>query len=321
MPVREREISPIKENPQWFDALEEAIKTLFKKEIYFPILKEIALKPTTLQNSLDDLVRAIQTGRVRHVRGVFTGKYSAQISKDLKEMGATWDRKLKVWRLNQSEMPQDLKFAIRISEERFERKLKKLDVTIEALVPEKIADKLKTENIFDRSIFKIDTAIKKSLKNITVVPELTREQRKKLASEYTENMKTYIKEWAEKEIVALRKDVQKAVFSGDRYETMVKTIQKSYGSSVSKAKFLARQETGLLMAKFKETRYLDAGAKKYKWGCVAGSADHPVRPMHKALEGKIFSWQNPPIVNDKGEKKNPGEDYNCRCFAKPIVSF
>lgn len=321
MPVREREISPIKENPQWFDALEEAIKTLFKKEIYFPILKEIALKPATLQNSLNDLVRAIQTGRVRHVRGVFTGKYSAQISKDLKEIGATWDRKLKVWRLNQSEMPQDLKFAIRISEERFERKLKKLDVTIEALVPEKIADKLKTENIFDRSIFKIDTAIKKSLKNITVVPELTREQRKKLASEYTENMKTYIKEWAEKEIVALRKDVQKAVFSGDRYETMVKTIQKSYGSSVSKAKFLARQETGLLMAKFKETRYLDAGAKKYKWGCVAGSADHPVRPMHKALEGKIFSWQNPPIVNDKGEKKNPGEDYNCRCFAKPIVSF
>lgn len=120
----------------------------------------------------------------------------------------------------------------------------------------------------------------------------------------------------------LRKQVMAAAFRGNRYDALVKTIQRSYGVTVSKAKFLAHQETNLLMAKFKETRYTDAGIVEYRWRCVTGSKLHPVRPSHKALDGKIFRFDDPPITTPPSEaprRNNPGEDYGCRCTAVPVV--
>ena len=163
-----------------------------------------------------------------------------------------------------------------------------------------------------------------SIKNITVGPQLTKEQAARIADEWQTNMKLWVKDFTEKEILKLRKDVKSSVFTGNRYESMVSKIQKSYGVSANKAKFLARQETSLLMTKFKETRYKDVGVNEYEWRCVAGSKNHPVRPAHKKLEGLRFSWDNPPITTAPGEpvrRNNPGQDYNCRCFAKPIVRF
>jgi hypothetical protein len=38
--------------------------------------------------------------------------------------------------------------------------------------------------------------------------------------------------------------------------------------------------------------------------------DGHVRPEHAALDGKVFSWDNPPPTG------NPGEAYGCRCWAE-----
>ena len=80
-------------------------------------------------------------------------------------------------------------------------------------------------------------------------------------------------------------------------------------------------ENYLYVTKLKETIYTDAGVPKYKWGTVVGSPGHEVRHSHAILKGKIFRWDNPPVVNEKGDRKNPGEDFGCRCFAIPIVEF
>lgn len=50
--------------------------------------------------------------------------------------------------------------------------------------------------------------------------------------------------------------------------------------------------------------------KLYVW---TTELDDKVRPSHAANHGKIFSWDNPP---DTG---HPGEDYGCRCRAKPLL--
>lgn len=42
--------------------------------------------------------------------------------------------------------------------------------------------------------------------------------------------------------------------------------------------------------------------------------DEKVRPSHRANDGHIFSWDDPP------ETGHPGVDYNCRCQAIPYVS-
>jgi len=153
---------------------------------------------------------------------------------------------------------------------------------------------------------------------------LTAQERAKIAGDWANNMDLYIQKFTEEQIKKLRKDIQQQVFKGNRRETMVKKIQDSYKVTANKAKFLARQETSLLMAKFKESRYTSAGVTHYKWRCVAGSKLHPVRPSHKRLDGKTFTWQDPPITTEADEpvrRNNPGQDYNCRCTAIPIVRF
>ena len=60
-------------------------------------------------------------------------------------------------------------------------------------------------------------------------------------------------------------------------------------------------------------RYKSVGVQKYRWS-TAG--DNRVRPEHKALNGKIFDWDNPPLSTGG---KHPGEDFGCRCIAIPIV--
>lgn len=316
------ELHPIKETTEDFDRLEARIKTLFKESIYYPLLKELIIQKKTLQNDLDDLLDALRSGRITFSKGEFQGRFSASISKELRKLGAKWNRG--VYRIPKSSLPSSVKQAIATSEVRFKEKMAQLDKKLSQILPEEIADKLKSEDLFDRTLWKTDKSLKKSMANLTVVPEMSASRRKLIAEEWHDNMKLWIKDFSEKEIKSLRSKIQKNVFAGNRYEGVIQTIQKSYGVSANKAKFLARQETSLLMTKFKESRYTDAGINEYRWKCVAGTAKHPVRPSHKVLDNKIFSWDDPPITTAPGEpqrRNNPGQDYNCRCFAKPIVRF
>lgn len=317
-------LGPIKESSEDYEAIEKAILELFRKEIYIPLLKEIGAPANRLQNSTDDLLEAIRSGKIVFDRGYFRGRFNATISRELKKIGAVWDRRQGSFKIPLGSLSVEVRTAVVTAAHNLEKTYSRVDERIRQILPEKIADKLKIEKLFDTTLFKIDRAVGKSLKGITITPELTREQRAKIADEYTKNMQLYIKDWTEKEIVKLRKQIEKSAVSGKRYETLIKDIQTSYGVSQNKAKFLARQETSLLMTKFKETRYTDAGVKEYIWGCVAGSKHHPVRPWHKSLEGKIFQWNNPPVTTKPGEpvrKNNPGQDFNCRCFARPVVKF
>jgi uncharacterized protein with gpF-like domain len=47
-----------------------------------------------------------------------------------------------------------------------------------------------------------------------------------------------------------------------------------------------------------------------------GDAD--VRESHAEVDGEVFNWNNPPTLSD-GETTHPGEIYNCRCYAEPVL--
>lgn len=330
--MAEKLLKPIKETTEDYEAIERKIKLLFRENIYLPLVKIIGPSQRTLTNAKSGLLDAIKYGRIQFHRGQFSGRFNATISKELKALGASWDRQTGTWKLSKSSLPVEVQVAIQASRAHFERQVQKIDEKLAAILPGEFVDKLKIDHLFDSTLWKVEREFAATLKGLTVAPQLTKEQRQIIAKEWQNNLKLYIKDWTQKEIVELRKSMQQSVFAGNRYETAVKTIEKSYEVSANKAKFLARQETGLLMAKFKEVRYKDAGVKKYKWRCVSGTANHPVRPEHKLCDGKIFSWDNskeldknglpkPGGVSKPGDNKNPGEDYNCRCTAVPIVEY
>lgn len=320
-------LTPIKESTEDFDELETLLLKFFKEEIYFPLLIDLKLPKTNkdiLLNSLENLVSAIRAGTITFSKGSFSGKFSAKITNELRSIGAKWDQKSGTFKLLAKNLPPDIRMAVSLSEMKMKMVFEKLSRTLSGFVPEKIAGRFDSTKIFDRTLFKTDRRFQESVKKLTIPPQLTPERRGRIAEEYTENMRLYIKDFTEKEIVKLRKSVQESAFKGLRQDELVKQIQSSFDVTRNKAKFLARQETALLMTKFKQDRYEDAGVHEYIWKCVAGSKNHPVRPWHKALENKKFRWDNPPITTKPGEavkRNNPGQDYNCRCYAVPVVKF
>jgi SPP1 gp7 family putative phage head morphogenesis protein len=152
---------------------------------------------------------------------------------------------------------------------------------------------------------------------VAIPPKMSDRAREVISQSWANNLDLYIQNWADESILKLRSDIMSNTMRGQRAENMVKAIVEEYGVSQRKAKFLAKQETSLLMSKFQENRYKDVGITKYRWST---SRKKNVRHDHKVLEGKIFSWDNPPVTDQKtGARNNPGEDYNCACVAVPIV--
>lgn len=314
-------LKPVRHSPKEVEQVEKEIFDAFVKKIYLPLIATIGFKKKIFKNSRSDLIEAIQSGQIVYSNGKFSGQFNSTLSRGLQELGAKWDRKHGSWTIPLPKLPIDIKNAISLSEAKFVEKINQLNKKLKEFDAEKFAEEIDVSKIFDTALFKVDRNISEAVRKITVQPEISPRAREAIAREYNNNLKKYIKNFTVEEIQKLRSKVNDSVYAGNRYETLIKSIQESYGVSQNKAKFLARQETNLMTAKFREERYKDAGVDQYEWRCVVGSPNHPVRPLHKIHDGKIYSWDKPPIVDEKGNRKHPGEDYNCRCIAIPVVNF
>lgn len=319
-----KKLKPIRQSPEDYEPLEKLIADVFKKYIFAPLVKEIPFttQKEVFQNEKKTLViDALERGQISFNEGVFSGKFNIGITKQLRELGATWDKSTKTYRILKSKLPNDIVQAVAVSNSKFERVVDNINAKLSSILPEQVAENFKGSSFLDSTLFRKQKSVNDTLDGITVSPKLSPEARKMVADEYNLNLKKYIKDWTEEEIITLRKKITEQVIKGVRYEEMIDLIKSRYGVSQSKAKFLARQETSLMTAKFTEARYKDVGVKKYIWKTVIGSPRHPVRAMHKKLDGKIFSFDDPPVTDENGNRNNPGEDYNCRCLAIPIVEF
>lgn len=319
--MKEKILPPIRESIEDYDAIEKRILKLFFREIYRPLLKEARLPQTILKNSMEDLVSAIKADRISYYRGQFTGKFSASVSRELKKIGAKWDRTQGSWKIPRQQLPPDVLSAIGTAESALGSMIQRIDDALSKVLPEEVADKFKAEDLFDRTLWKTEKNIMKAAKNISVLPQLSDSARARIAENYTDSLKLPIKNWTEEQIAKLRKHVTQYAVSGGRREGLEKILQESFGQAANKARFLARQETNLMMANFKEARYREMGSQSYIWTCVKGSPAHPVRPYHLRLDGKEIFWSNPPIVDEKGNRKHAGHDWNCRCTSRVIIKF
>ena len=301
--------APLKQS--YWKSIEKDIQNIFN-DVYRGLF-ELIKGELQLYNEVSNLKQAILTSKIAYSDGEFFGKYSASITKELRAIGAVFDNTKKTWKLPQDNLPFDIRSALAIkasqNQKLSEQVLTKIsNVDIYGIIKDNSLQ-VAYERVIGNMNFDID-------KTIGIPITLTEEQKTIIAKEWTNNLDLYIKNFLQENITQLRQDIEQNTLSGNRAENLVKSIQSRYDVTKSKAKFLARQETSLLMSKMRETRYANAGIRKYKWST---SNDTRVRHRHKELDGKIYLFSSPPIVDKKGNRANPGEDFNCRCLAIPVV--
>lgn len=104
---------------------------------------------------------------------------------------------------------------------------------------------------------------------------------------------------------------------------MIKSLEGRFKVAKNRAKFIARDQTGKIIGELNQARQTDLGLPSYKWQTaederVVGAPGGKYEPTeghmdHFSRNGKPFFWSVPPPDG------HPGQAYNCRCVAIPII--
>lgn len=109
-------------------------------------------------------------------------------------------------------------------------------------------------------------------------------------------------------------DVEKTVLAGvregSRASSIAAALEERLGVAESRAALIARDQVLKFNGELNRSRQKDLGIDSYIWRTVK---DNRVRDEHSELEGEALSGDSPP------EPGHPGEDFQCRCFAEPIL--
>lgn len=319
--MAEKQLQPIKDSPELIEELEAQIDVILYDILFAPLIKSIKENKRIFFNERDNsaIIKAIKSGKIRYGNNIFTGSFNATTAKEFKKLGIKFNKRIKGYTKEMNNLPVNIQVAIAQREDSYKQMARQLVATVDKI---NLNIDEATKNInFDDTLEKVYSDINKQFKK-TVTDKIglsinfTADQIRILSQEYTNNLKLYITEFTQKETLILRQKAEDIVLSGTRAKDFTKIIEERFAVSTKKAKFLAKQEISLLTSKFKQVKYESVGVSKYKWSI----SNVRTRPDHKALNGKVFSFDDPPISNTStGARNNPGEDFGCNCQAIPII--
>lgn len=119
---------------------------------------------------------------------------------------------------------------------------------------------------------------------------------------------------------SVQQAVMRSITSGNGLSDLVPELQRIGGITERRAKNIAHDQTSKVYATMNRDRMKGLGIKQFEW-LHSGGGQHP-RPLHEEMSGKIYSFDDPPIIDERtGERGIPGTLVNCRCTALPVISF
>lgn len=351
---------PILEKEHYYKPFFKLINGIFDDIIFKPILEVLKPVQKYYFNSENVIIEAIRSGQIQYINGKFYGKFNAKISKELVKLGAKYNKLTKTYDIEKSLLPLYVRDSIAYMSVFYADMAKKLnyvidniefnqlypnlkkifeyeleDVLIEDLEDEsektlksafKKTGREKKKTVFEK--LKEKTKFKELEESIKIVPTIDKNLKKELVKNYIENVNYSVSKFTREETLKLRQLVQDNLFKngGLQIQSLVEALQKEFGIKKRRAEFIARQDTSLLIAEYRKAKYKQLGITEYIWKVArtyeaTKDRPHGVRPDHWELKNKRYSFDNPPAVNKKGEHKNPGEDFNCRCVPLPIIEY
>jgi SPP1 gp7 family putative phage head morphogenesis protein len=304
---------------------EAEIREYFHEVIFQPVLDQ--LETHGRENENDALKAAILAGVIIYGDdGIFRGAFTAATSFQLRKLGAMKTPS----GFTLPSMPVAIRFAITQAKQNREEVHNRILETL-ALIAAGAAvasTGIQFTNTVDKMIADLQKQFIGSLPSssgLTVPREVPPALPEMLKQQMKSSTDLAIKNFTAESTANLRAKVQQNMREGGRADRLAQIIEAEYGVSKRKAAVIAESETSLATAAFTQERFVALGSSTYRWRTMG---DCKVRPTHgesnnhRVLEGRIFPWSSPPIVDPAtGRRRHPGQDYGpCRCFAEPILT-
>ena len=114
--------------------------------------------------------------------------------------------------------------------------------------------------------------------------------------------------------------VMRSITTGNGLADLQPFLEQQEGITLRRARIIARDQTRKAYSNLNFARMDKAGITKYEWLHSAGG--QKPRKLHQRMSGKIYSIDNPPVIDEKtGQRGKPGDLINCRCRALPVIEF
>ncbi len=338
-------LPPQRLQPHYFEGVEQALRDSFAVFLFNPIieiLREATTQADVFENAFStpnrDLLLAMRRGAVQYSGGVFSGELDGRVVTYLRSLGAELGAD-GYWRLSEWMAPAWIRFEAvaanrraQVVHDKISRELDRAQERLEAGMMPIPLDPA-------GPISAIEEGFETAAEALGISKRIPARQRAAMEQRYAESVRPYVVEATTKYIDMVHRDVASSAAAGYRYEAIVADLQHVVGVSETKARFLARQETGLFMAGYRRERFAGAGVTRYKWST---SHDIRVRPYddgvtdvsdkekmekrrkhgdHRVLDGQIYTYEHkaPEQFMSCGNPCNPGEDFQCRCVDLAII--
>lgn len=114
--------------------------------------------------------------------------------------------------------------------------------------------------------------------------------------------------------------VMRSITTGGGLETLVPFLKTHEGVTLRRARNIAEDQSRKAFSNIAKIKMQNVGIDEYTW--KHSSASLVPRKLHQSYDGKIFSFSNPPIVDEKsGRRGKPGDEIECKCFMIPVITF
>lgn len=331
---------PVIFTESYWKPIEEDLRRYFT-EFYWSEILTMLQRDGIRVNSKNALIAAIRAGTIRYSNGTFSGTYSASISRYLSRF-AKYDGRAGTWT---GTPPTDVSAAAAVANNR----ARTLNTEISRLVediPATVAagvDRLKYS--IEQPLFTMSDAAGQDLQGLGISADITPELSQRLIDEYTTNQNLNIVNWTPDQVERLRNVVYDDVLNGYNRDELRRRLVDEYGVTMRKARFLARQETSLLLTEVRDERYSAAGVEIVRWsnsgdvrvvGNPAGLYD-PTNGHgnHWVLGGKFCKLSDPTVYADTLDdarsgrwksksmigagEEHAGREFGCRCTYIPVL--
>jgi len=132
---------------------------------------------------------------------------------------------------------------------------------------------------------------------------------------WTLNQSRLLTQLAADEFSDLEQHIFQAVVEGKTPRQVAKELENRLAISRRRLEFIVENEVENFNAAITKKRQQDLGIESYKW---SSSGDQRVRPTHRALDGTVHRWDDPPDIPGEG-RLHPGQPIRCRCVAQAVI--
>ena len=304
-------LKPINLRKKEIKKIYDSIKLFLKESLYnniTEIYKEHYKK--SVYNTKQSILQLFKNEKLIVKNNVIYGDFNSYISKELRDLGLTYDKNKKGFI---GTIPNNI---LKICEElkiKNKRFIYDLDDYLNTYL-QNLESNIKTINIdYSPMIADYKEQLINSFERFNIKSSFLTTD---INNNYINNSKLFIKNMLFEETTKMRNELRELVEQGASNKSISQYLQYNYKMTQKRSLFIARQESSLLLSEYSKQQYLNNGIKKYIWST---SNDERVRQYHKQLNNTIQEFDNPPIDDVNGKRHNPGENFNCRCVAIPIL--